>query len=230
MEWLFDAMPRCGRWTREADAVESQLASTISPSRWESTHFDGSRGAMERSRACRRSFCFRRVKVEQDDGLTTAEREPIWLIMEWPEGEESPSKFLLTTLPRRMSKKQIVRVVKERWHTEQAYEELKGELGLDHFEGRSYPGWHHHVSVVMSCYAFVVAERTRLFPPRTKPPIVTRSIERPERHFADSFTTIRLAIARLIATWLPRCPVCRRPNARSELPHPHCTRGQRPQQ
>jgi len=110
-------------------------------------------------------FCFRRIKVEQDDGLTTAEREPIWLIMEWPEGEESPSKFLLTTLPRRMSKKQIVRVVKERWHTEQAYEELKGELGLDHFEGRSYPGWNHHVSVVMSCYAFVVAERTRLFPP-----------------------------------------------------------------
>jgi SRSO17 transposase len=110
-------------------------------------------------------FCFRRVKVEQQDGQTTAEREPIWLVMEWPEGEASAAKFLLTTLPRRMSKKQIVRVVKERWRTEQAYQEMKGELGLDHFEGRSFPGWHHHISVVLSCYAFVVAERRRLFPP-----------------------------------------------------------------
>ncbi len=68
-------------------------------------------------------------------------------------------------LPRRMTKKQIIRIVKERWHTEQAYSELKGELGLDHFEGRSFPGWHHHVSVVLCCYAFVVSERVRRFPP-----------------------------------------------------------------
>ena len=64
-----------------------------------------------------------------------------------------------------MSKKQIVRIVKERWRTERAYEELKGELGLDHFEGRSFPGWHHHISVVLSCYAFIVSERVRRFPP-----------------------------------------------------------------
>ena len=67
-----------------------------------------------------------------------------------------------------MSKKRIVRTVKERWRTEYAYEELKGELGLDHFEGRSFPGWHHHVSVVLSCYAFVVAERARHFPPSAR--------------------------------------------------------------
>ena len=64
-----------------------------------------------------------------------------------------------------MSKKQIVRLCKERWRTERMYEDLKGELGLDHFEGRSFPGWHHHVSVVLCCYAFVVAERSRSFPP-----------------------------------------------------------------
>ncbi|HEX5655674.1 MAG TPA: IS701 family transposase, partial [Polyangiales bacterium] len=46
-----------------------------------------------------------------------------------------------------------------------AYQDLKGELGLDHFEGRSFPGWHHHISVVLCCYAFVVAERVRRFPP-----------------------------------------------------------------
>jgi SRSO17 transposase len=64
-----------------------------------------------------------------------------------------------------MSKKQIIRILKERWRTERMYQDLKGELGLDHFEGRSFPGWHHHISVVMCCYAFVVAERVRAFPP-----------------------------------------------------------------
>lgn len=110
-------------------------------------------------------FCFVRVKVAENDGITVAEHEPLWLVAEWPEGEKTPSKFLLTTLARKMSKKQIVRLCKERWRTERMYEDLKGELGLDHFEGRSFPGWHHHVSVVLCCYAFIVTERSRSFPP-----------------------------------------------------------------
>ncbi|WP_437299324.1 hypothetical protein [Sorangium sp. So ce426] len=89
-------------------------------------------------------------------------------MIEWPHDETKPTKFALTTLPRRMSKKQIVRTLKERWRTELAYEELKGELGLDHYEGRSFPGWHHHVSVVLCCYAFIVAERVRHFPPSVR--------------------------------------------------------------
>jgi SRSO17 transposase len=110
-------------------------------------------------------FAFVRVKTTHDDGLTVADREPLWLVAEWPEGETKPSKFVLSTLPRIMSQKQIVRTLKERWRTERMYEDLKGELGLDHFEGRSYPGWHHHVSVVLCCYTFVVAERVGAFPP-----------------------------------------------------------------
>jgi len=106
-------------------------------------------------------FAFRRVKIAHDP----KGRAPVWLVLEWPDGEEKPTKFFLTTLRRRLSKKQIVRILKERWRTERVYEEMKGELGLDHFEGRSFPGWHHHVSVVLCCYAFVVAERVRHFPP-----------------------------------------------------------------
>jgi SRSO17 transposase len=68
-------------------------------------------------------------------------------------------------LPGRITKKQLLRIVMQRWRTERAYEDLKGELGLDHFEGRRFPGWHHHVSVVLCCYAFIVAERARRFPP-----------------------------------------------------------------
>jgi len=110
-------------------------------------------------------FCFVRVHTTHDDGVAPSLREPLWLVAEWPEGDEKSSKHVLTTLPRRMTKKEIVRLLKERWRTERMYEDLKGELGLDHFEGRSFPGWHHHVSVVLACYAFVVAERARGFPP-----------------------------------------------------------------
>jgi SRSO17 transposase len=113
-------------------------------------------------------FAFRRVKVAHDDGTDAGDREPMWLMIEWPQGEDKPTKFVLTTMPERMSKKQIVRTVKERWRTERAYQELKGELGLDHFEGRSYTGWNHHVSVVLCCYAFIVAERVRRFSPSAR--------------------------------------------------------------
>ncbi len=116
-------------------------------------------------RKLRSRFCFVRVKTTHDDGVALADREPLWLVAEWPEGESKPTKFTLTTLPSRMSHKPIVRILKERWRTERMYEDLKGELGLDHFEGRSFPGWHHHISVVLCCYAFIVAERVRAFPP-----------------------------------------------------------------
>ena len=110
-------------------------------------------------------FIFRRVKAAYDDGSEPMLREPIWLAIEWPEGESRPTKFFLTNLHGRMTKKQIVRTIKERWKTERVYQELKGELGFDHCEGRSFVGWHHHVTVALSCYAFVVAERVRSFSP-----------------------------------------------------------------
>ncbi|WP_437747499.1 reverse transcriptase domain-containing protein [Sorangium sp. So ce1504] len=142
-----------------------------------------------------------------DDGIPVEEHEPLWLLIEWPFGESDPSKFAVTTLGTKMSKKQIVRQYKERYRTEQAYEEMKGELGLDHFEGRRFRGWHHHVSVVLCCYAFIVAERDRSFFPRQTPKVTpTRSASRPERHFADSLATVRRAIARALIAWLPLLP------------------------
>lgn len=110
-------------------------------------------------------FSFCRVKTTHADGTPIEEREEQWLVIEWPLDDDQATKFYLTSLPRRMSHKQIVRTIKERWRTERMYQDLKGELGLDHFEGRSYPGWHHHVSVVICCYAFIVAEKARAFPP-----------------------------------------------------------------
>jgi SRSO17 transposase len=87
-----------------------------------------------------------------------------WLLVEWPENEKAPTHYTLARLKKQPSCKQLVRITKERWRTERVYEDLKGELGLDHYEGRSFRGWNHHVTVVLCCYAFVLAERLRHFP------------------------------------------------------------------
>jgi SRSO17 transposase len=110
-------------------------------------------------------FAALRVVAANDDGQLPEDREQEWLLIEWRDDEDEPANYFFSSLPARMTKKQLVRIVMQRWRTERAYEDLKGELGLDHFEGRSFPGWHHHVSVVLCCYAFVVAERARHFPP-----------------------------------------------------------------
>lgn len=116
-------------------------------------------------------FALRRVVPAHDDGTDPAHREDVWLLMEWPDGAPEPTKYFLATLPRGTTRKQLVRIVKERYRTERLYEDLKGELGLDHFEGRSFAGWHHHVSVALCCYAFVLSERVRRFPPSARWPL-----------------------------------------------------------
>jgi SRSO17 transposase len=128
-------------------------------------------------RALTSKFLFVRVKTAGDDGFSIDDHEPVWAIVEWPDDETKPTKCFLTTLPQRMTKKQIIRVIKERWRVERMYEDLKGELGLDHFEGRSFPGWHHHVSVVLCCYAFVVVERARTFSPSARWTSSTETID-----------------------------------------------------
>jgi SRSO17 transposase len=160
--WRLDGQKR----SRGEPVTARAIAEGLSPRAfrtvtWRDGTMPGKRGRL-RSR-----FHFCRVKVAHDDGTDPASREPVWLIVEWPEGERAPTKFALTTLRRTMSKKQIVRLLKERYRTECVYKEMKGELGLDHFEGRSFPGWHHHVSVALCCYAFVIGERMRHFPPET---------------------------------------------------------------
>ena len=116
-------------------------------------------------------FAAVRVLPAHHDGWDPTEREPVTLIIEWPDGEAAPTKYYLTTLPRTWSKKRLIRFLKERWRTERVYEDLKGELGLDHFEGRTYPGWHHHISVALCCFAFLAAERARAFPPSARRPL-----------------------------------------------------------
>jgi SRSO17 transposase len=122
----------------------------------------------------RSRFARVRVVVDRDDGRV---RDPEWLLIEWPKDESAPTKFVLSTMPANTSCKQMVRTFKTRWRIERSYEDLKGELGLDHYEGRSFIGWHHHVSVVLACYAFLVAEQVRSFPPSARGQGPDRSLQ-----------------------------------------------------
>jgi len=84
-----------------------------------------------------------------------------WLLVEWPASAVEPVKYWLSNLPDDTPMVELVRLAKLRWRIEQDYRELKGALGLDHFEGRSWPGWHHHVTLVSVAHGFLTLERLR---------------------------------------------------------------------
>ena len=89
-----------------------------------------------------------------------------WLICEWPSKASEPTKYWLSNLPADTELKQLVHLAKIRWRIEQDYRELKDALGLDHFEGRTYRGWNHHVTLVTVAHAFLTLERRRRPPTR----------------------------------------------------------------
>ncbi len=82
-----------------------------------------------------------------------------WLLIEWPEDAETPTDYWLSNLPADAPITDLVRLAKIRWRIEHDYRELKHGLGLDHFEGRSWPGWHHHVTLVTAAHAFLTEQR-----------------------------------------------------------------------
>ena len=90
-----------------------------------------------------------------------------WLLVEWPQGEAEPTKYWLSNLPPRTALKRLVHTAKARWRIERDYQELKQEVGLGHYEGRSWRGFHHHASLCIAAYGFLVAERC-LFPPERR--------------------------------------------------------------
>ena len=82
-----------------------------------------------------------------------------WLIIEWPEGEPEPTRYWLSTLPETVSFEDLMHTIKARWRIERDYQELKQELGLAHYEGRNWRGFHHHASLCIAAYGFLMKER-----------------------------------------------------------------------
>jgi SRSO17 transposase len=89
-----------------------------------------------------------------------------WLVCEWPADKDEPVKYWLSNLPADTELRQLVRLAKLRWRIEHDYRELKDALGLDHFEGRSFRGWHHHTTLVSVAHGFLTLERRRRPPAR----------------------------------------------------------------
>jgi SRSO17 transposase len=89
---------------------------------------------------------------------------PEWLLIEWPEGEPGPTKYWLSTLPENVSFRKLVGIAKLRWRIERDYQELKQEVGLGHFEGRGWLGFHHHATMCIAAYGFLISERETIPP------------------------------------------------------------------
>lgn len=87
-----------------------------------------------------------------------------WLLIEWPQGEKEPTKYWLSTLSEEIELNEMVDLAKLRWRVDRDYQELKQEIGLNHFEGRGWRGFHHHAALCIAAYGFLVAERCA-FPP-----------------------------------------------------------------
>jgi SRSO17 transposase len=109
-------------------------------------------------------FAALRVRPAHRDYWRAEPHAEEWLLIEWPTGETEPSKYWLSTLAADTPLKQLVRMAKHRWIIERDYEELKQELGLGHYEGRGWRGFHHHATLCMAAYGFLVTERNRFSP------------------------------------------------------------------
>ena len=105
-----------------------------------------------------------RVRAAHRDERLAQPRPEEWLLIEWPEGEDEPTKYWLSTLPDDIAFDRLVDLVKLRWRIERDYQELKQELGLGHYEGRGWRGFHHHATLCIAAYGFLVSERETIPP------------------------------------------------------------------
>ena len=105
-----------------------------------------------------------RVRAAHRDYKLTERRAEEWLLIEWPAAENVPSKYWLSTLPKPTSLHRLVDLAKLRWRIERDYQELKQEVGLGHYEGRGWRGFHHHATLCIAAYGFLIAERETIPP------------------------------------------------------------------
>jgi SRSO17 transposase len=150
---------RLHRDAQHQPVAVKDLAFSLSEQAWKTvTWREGTRHKLK-SR-----FAAVRVRPAHRDEKRTQPYPEEWLLMEWPAGETEPTKYWLSTLSVQTRLTALVRLAKHRWIIERDYQELKQELGLGHYEGRGWRGFHHHATLCIAAYGFLVIERTRFSP------------------------------------------------------------------
>jgi hypothetical protein len=167
-------------------------------------------------------FARRRVRPARDTLLSEPRAEE-WLLIEWPEEETEPTKYWFSTLSEAVAFDRLVDLTKLRWRIERDYQELKQELGLGDYEGRGWRGFHHHATLCIAAYGFLIAERGAIPPsgPGFSAQLSGSAIPdgtdpgappiRPERHIPNSIATMRRRLIVALARTLPRSPCCNAP-------------------
>jgi SRSO17 transposase len=136
-----------------------QLAAALPPSAWKDVTWSEGTEQTLQSR-----FAAVRVRPAGRDYERAEPHPEEWLLVEWPQGEAEPAKYWVSTLPPQSRLKTLVKTAKHRWIIERDYQELKQELGLGHYEGRGWRGFHHHATLCIAAYGFLIAERNRFSP------------------------------------------------------------------
>ena len=119
---------------------------------------------------------FARVRVHASPTRGRRGQTEETLLIEWPEGEPEPTKYWLSNLDQKTSFRHLVDVAKMRWRIERDYLELKQEIGLGHYEGRGWPGFHHHGTLCIAAYGFLISEQETIPPSGT---CSSRSFKKP---------------------------------------------------
>src|SRR5208337_651896 len=154
-----------------------ELAVGLPSSAWKNVLWREGTGKPLRSR-----FAALRVRPAHRDCWMSEPRPEEWLLIEWPSQEAAPTKYWLSTLPAETELRDLVCLAKHRWIIERDYEELKQELGLGHYEGRNWRGFHHHATMCIAAYGFLVAEPSAVT--QKRPYVITSkpAIENDLRH------------------------------------------------
>jgi len=111
------------------------------------------------NKTLRSRFATMRVRAANRDNQRSTPHEVEWLLIEWPKDEDAPTKYWLSTLDESVSKSDLINTVMTRWRIERDYQNLKQELGLGHYEGRSWRGFHHHATLCIAAYGFLLIDQ-----------------------------------------------------------------------
>jgi SRSO17 transposase len=148
------------RWRRETGTAPLSvkgLAETVTPHRWRTVRWREGTNEPLSSR-----FTAVRVRAaHRDEEGRGAPRAEQWLLIEWPVDQAEPTKYWLSTLPAKTTLVELVKTAKMRWRIERDYQELKQEFGLSQYEGRGWRGFHHHATLCIAAYGFLLADRLK---------------------------------------------------------------------